>query len=471
MSGVSDKRPWVWEWGTQIPEAKKTTSSSIPEWVFDGVKTWVIAALASLAATLNPISPAQASPITIAPISWPQKAWSDLLKQVALKDMPFEAKLTPEQIPDKWLRAAYEEVVKMMNDAEKRWYIKVEWWKFIWMRTWIKWPSELWKVIPFIAEKWEIQTWSFKQITWIDLDALLADMRQNANWTKTPEELKKTLTWQFITSVVWKYVDEITLKHNFDNPAWRWQKSIDWWMTSPTIYDLQRQKFEEIVRKIEERWLLTWYTVYLAHRISSSIAFQDSLLFWEDEKWEVVYKWTKPDIRDSVRASWIWNWKLWRYALASDIAIMQLMTDPNAVAYVYETRVSYGDSVWEIQNSIPWNMPKLWVQALTYWVLSEERWNLSNMVATWQLQLKLAEIKKQIKISDTNITLLDEFLKITDWKKKVAEIKPIMPDLLRIRNALFQSWRYNKEFLSGLDSIILMVEPEAKAKLDQLASR
>lgn len=464
MSGVSDKRPWVWEWGTQIPEAKKTTSSSIPEWVFDGVKTWVIAALASLAATLSPISPAQASPITIAPISWPEKAWSDLLKQVALKDMPFEAKLTPEQIPDKWLRAAYEEVVKMMNDAEKRWYIKVEWWKFIWMRTWIKWPSELWKVIPFIAEKWEIQTWSFKQITWIDLDALLADMRQNANWTKTPEELKKTLTWQFITSVVWKYVDSIVLGNNIDNPAWRWQKFIDSWIIRWEIYDIQRQKFEEIARKIEERWLLTWYTVYLAHRISSSIAFQDSLLFSEDEKWEVVYKWTGK-ITDRNNEYWKSYYKRWRYALASDIAIMQLMMDPNSVVYVYETKVSSSVSTSVIQNSIPWNMPKLWVQALNYWLTWKWIWILSDNITTAQIE------KSRELVWRTEVSVLKEFLAITEWKSKLAEIRPILQDLIRIRNEYSKLNWYEPKILDWIEWIILMVEPDARDKFQQVASR
>lgn len=499
MSGVSDRAWRVEENSSQVPETKKTVLPSIlPEWFVNARDAVIWSVMVALAA-LNPISEAKASPITTAPISWPQKAWANpLLTNVALNnwvnyDVPLDSSTLSH-----WLQKSLREVSDRFRQWEKDWILTIE---SLWdpkLRTWIKWPQELWKRIPFIAGK-EITTWSFEALTWLNLDEVLRDMRTNL-WKMKADELKWTLTWKFIQTMFAPMIKEdpkmaktmqATLK-NFSWDKW-WAFRINEWILDGKAYEIAITEFELMVRTMQQRWILTPDTLYYAFSDAWWIAYQTSLRY-KEVSWKPEFTWKVCDpsapkdkydyCMDAVK-TWMNMWIDWRRNLATAVANRDLVTKPESEALVFSSVVTFKDGErYEFQTLVPKGNQELWTQALSYWILAD-RSTFNDLVKTevsrqkWEkLDQEIAQLDKDIAASKERWAAymksweenVRQFIEIANWKLSVEELKPKLPKIIIARNSYVKAWA-NPELLAQLDAAILRIDPNAKKEFEQLAQR
>lgn len=485
--GKRDSRDVVSTW-QELPANK----SSIPEWVFSGVKTWVIAALASLAATISPISSAQASPIQRPALSWELKPWTNpLLTNIALNnwvnyDVPLDSSILSH-----WLQKSLREVSDRFKQWEKDWILTIE---SLWnpkLRTWIKWPQELWKRIPFIAGK-EITTWNFEVLTWFNLDEVLRDMKTNL-WKLSANELKWTLTWRFIQAMFEPMIKEDpkmvkTMESTFKNFSWDkwWAFWINEWILDWKAYEVVITEFEWMVRVMQQRWILTPDTLYYAFSDAWWIAYQTSLRY-KEVNWKPEFTWKLCDPSapkekydycvDTVK-TWMNMWIDWRRNLATAVANRDLVTKPELEALVFSHVVTFKDGKrYEFQTLVPKSNQELWSQALSYWILAD-RSTFNDLVKTVESKNRSAQLDKDIAESKERWAAymksweenVRQFIAIANWKLPVEELKPKLPKIIIARNSYVKAWA-NPELLAELDAAILKIDSRAKEQFIQVVQR
>ncbi len=435
---------------------------------------WTKAALLSVAlsvaAFINPLSSKSAQAWALTPwIAWSKVPGSDLLKNVSSWN-PYETPIDISQVPS-WFREDFKMLSGMLSSASWKKLITIEWWwEFIWKKTWIRWLEELWKVIYAVNTK-TLRLWSFDQLTWVNLNDLVRDLWQNVNWNKTADEINKSITWKFLTSII-DNEDVLSRTLKSFSSDW-WQNEISKWILDGKVYSEYQKLFTSWIETLQKRWLLTKETVYLVHRTSLSIAYQEALRYKENN-WEVVYNWDESSVKPAWLKMWKNAWMGWREYLATEKSVRGLMMNPNFEAIVYRVKVSYEWKTTTVDFMLPTSQAEyvLWSQAIRHSIVWKDRWILASVVSSaWyseetrknidkliaSAQEDTAESKKRIAESERRTVIMNEYLSIVKWKK-IVELEPKLATIIDIRNRYAKVPWYDPNVLASYDELITMLK-------------
>lgn len=453
---------WMWglrDWAVEEIKAKATPESSKATWIWyirNLTKAWIAWLLVLVwSQNLSTQQQAQAAvPSVSQPNSWPQTI-DDLMKLYVPENQSPSWKIEISKLPDP-IRADFQKMAEAFFKAKS--LVEVTWWDFVFVRTWIKWPEELSKVI-YNAENKVVTIWDFNQLTWVNLPDLFADMDKNLDWMQSAEQLRGTLTWQYLTSVYWKMKswDKDLLTLAFDT-FWRtWTNEIDKKILSPNVFDDFRTIFKSNVESLERRGLLSIETLYLATRTAISVSYQKNLLFREWKDWQVEYtwEWGKP----------IWvnrsenTWKDWRILEATERSVMGLLNNPDFKAWVYRVWIKYD---WK-ESTIDFMFPlspeyyTLVKQAVAHSVLWE-RWKLADITSIVASKQRVAASEQRVATSEQRVAIMDRYDSLTKWKQIWLELVPKLWELRDIRNQYAKTPWMDSRVLAIYDQTISQVE-------------
>lgn len=452
---------WMWglrDWAVEEIEAKATPESSKATWIWyirNLTKAWIAWLLVLVwSQNLSTQQQAQAAvPSVSQPNSWPQTI-DDLIRLYSPESSNEASwKIEISKLPDP-IREDFQKISHILLNSSN--LVEYTGWDFVYVRKVDKNSSKAERIANVVYRAWEttitiLRDKDLQTLTWMSLADFYKDMDKSLNWMQSAEQLKLTPTWQFLRSIYSKINtswDKDLLTWVFDT-LWRtWTNEIDKKILNPQVFSDFKSIARSNLESLEQRWLLTIDTMYLAIRTAISIAYQQNLEYeFKDD--EVVYKWS------GAKETWIKLWRNkaidWRKWLADEEATRWLLTEDNFEAWVYRLTVKANWVEKKVDFKFPLspNYNELVKQAIAHTVLWKDRWEISTVISistndreivaseqrVWKIDQdidnSLREIdktKKQISNDQRETAIMRQYIAITKWK----DYKVLVPDLPKI---------------------------------------